>query len=232
VQYVSLPLLAVGALGTLLSWRRQPRLTLLLLAWLALPLFASLSFAVLPFPRHIMYLLPAGIVLIAYGLVGVVELLQRKLPSRIAVPACVVAVVLLLLPALRMDWRVLAHPASAQYPGADDHMVTHASGGAVWPAVADEIRRRARRGPLVIISVTANPTVVNLLLGPDPRYLFVRGDSPLAKVADLALTDETPFSDFGALASMRKGHFVAVRRFHRPRDGAVVTLYARPRPGA
>jgi hypothetical protein len=107
-------------------------------------------------------------------------------------------------------------------------MVTHAAGGAVWPAVADEIRRRGRRHPLVIISVNANMTIVNYLLGQDPRYKFVAGHSPLAPHADLILTDETPFTDLRSLSYLRKGHFVPARRFRRPRDGAVVTLYARP----
>jgi 4-amino-4-deoxy-L-arabinose transferase-like glycosyltransferase len=228
VQYVSLPLLAVGALGAVLSWRRQPRLTLLLLAWLALPLLTSLTFAVLPFPRHIMYLLPAGVALIAYGLVEGVDWLRRRVSPRFAILVCALAVLIVLLPALRMDARVLANPDSARYPAADDHMVTHASGGYPWPAVADEIRRRVRAGKLVILSSSANPTIVNFLLGPDPRYTFVRGSSPLAKEADLALADETPFADVAALGIMQKGHFRVVRRFARPRGGAVVTMYARP----
>jgi 4-amino-4-deoxy-L-arabinose transferase-like glycosyltransferase len=226
LQYFSIPLLAAAAAGTLLSWRRQPRLTLLLVAWVALPLLTSLTFAVLPFPRHIMYLVPPLIVLSAYGLVAGLEWIQRTAPSRFSGVACALALVLVLLPILRFDRNALDHPATAHYPAADDHMVTTASGGAPWPAVADEIRKRAQGGSLVILNIDANPTIVKFLLGADPRYRFVTGFSALAPQAKLALSDETPFGGVGPSYLEDQG-FALLRRFPRPRGGAVVTLYAR-----
>ena len=226
VQYISIPLLAAAAAGAFLSWRRQPHLTLLLLAWIALPLLTSLTFAVLPFPRHIMYLVPPLIVLTAYGLVAGLEWIAHTAPPRLAAPACARALLLVLLPVLHFDRNALDHPASARYPAADDHMVTEASGGAPWPAVADEIRKRDHGGSLVILNVDANPTIVKFLLGANPRYRFVTGFSPLAPQAELALSDETPFGGVGA-GYLKKQNFAVARRFPRPRGGAVVTLYAR-----
>src|SRR3954447_11360735 len=58
VYYITVPLLLAAAAGALLGLQRRRRMTLLLLGWIAAPLLISLTFAALPYPRHVLYLLP------------------------------------------------------------------------------------------------------------------------------------------------------------------------------
>jgi 4-amino-4-deoxy-L-arabinose transferase-like glycosyltransferase len=228
VGYVSIPLLVAAAGGALLAWRRDARLVLLLLGWIAVPFLVSMCFSTFPFPRHIMYVVPPLVVLMAYGIVGGARLVVEALPTRVGFAVAALALLLLLLPALRLDWRVLAHPVSAKYPGKDDQQyVTGTGGGSPWPGVRDELRRRARGPQVVILHPNANPERVELLLGLDPRYVFVRGDSPLARRAQFALTDRSApgFVDQQSLDLMRELGMRPIARFPRPRGGVVVTLY-------
>jgi 4-amino-4-deoxy-L-arabinose transferase-like glycosyltransferase len=229
-QYISIPLLAAGAAGTVLAWRRNPRLTLLLLAWIFVPLLISLSFAALPFPRHVMYLVPPAIALMALALVEGADWIRDRVPGRAGLALTALAALLVLLPALRLDWRLLAHPATAHYPGLDEKYVSGTAGGAPWPVFADEIRRRAPRGEVRIVDVGNNATVVRLKLGLDSRFVFVSRTPPEVARARFAITDELPgpFVNRELLATVRR-QFTLVREFRRPHDGAVARLYERPR---
>ena len=230
VEYISIPLLAAAAGGAVAAWRRDPRLVLLLAGWVCVPFLVSMCFSTFPFPRHIMYVVPPLLVLSAYGFVAGAEWVARALPGRAGVAVAALAVLLLLLPALRLDWRLLAHPATAKYPGKDDEQyVTGTGGGSPWPGVRDELRRRARGQQVVVLHPNANPERVQLLLGPDARYVFPRGDSPLARRAQFAITDRAaqPFVDEQSMALIRELGLRPVARFPRPRGGVVVTLYGR-----
>ena len=224
--YVTVPLLAVAVVGAAIGLRRRPRLTALLLAWFALPLTASLLFSTAAYPRHLIPLVVPLLVLMAYGLVEAASWTRGTLPPRAAVPVVVAGVLLLWLPAFRLDVRVLDHPATAKYPGRDDwQYVTGAPAGSRWPAVADAIRRFAAGRRVVILSPTTDPSVTRLLLDDDSRYVFVAGDSPLAPQARLALTEQKPFIlDFKALQVMQQGQPRVIARFHRPRGGEVIEL--------
>lgn len=228
--YVTIPLLAATLVGAGLGlWRRRP-VTLLLIGWILLPFGIAILFTTLPFPRHVLYLVPPAIVLMAYALVEGGRLLRRALPPRPAVIATAAGALLLLLPALRTDARVLNDPATARYPGKDDvQYVTGDAGGAIWPDVADAIRRRGVGRQVVVLYPKANVDILRFLLGTDSRYVFVLGKSPLAPRAQLALVDRrTPFEDKPGLELMRRLRFAPVQRFPRPRGGAVLTLYERP----
>ena len=227
-EYISIPLLVAGAAGTVLAWRRDMRLTVLLLAWIAVPLVISLSFTTLPFPRHVVYLVPPAIALMALALVRGADWIAERVPGRAAPALTAVAAVLVLLPALRLDARLLAHPATAKYPGADQKYISGTAGGAPWPVFADEIRRRAPQGEVRIVDVGNNATVVRLLLGLDSRYLFVsRTPDDLAR-ARFAITDELPgpFINRALLAQVER-QFKLIHECRRPRDGAVARLWER-----
>jgi 4-amino-4-deoxy-L-arabinose transferase-like glycosyltransferase len=229
-EYISIPLLLAAAAGALLGWRRSPRLTALLLIWIAVPLLISMSFASLPFPRHVMYLVPPAIALMALALVQGADWIGERVPGRAALALTAVAALLVLLPALRLDWRLLAHPATADYPGLDEKYVAGTAGGAPWPVFADEIRRRAPHGRVPIVDAGNNATVVRLMLGLDSRFVFVdRTPTELAR-ARFAITDELPgpFVNRELLAAIRQD-FSLLREFRRPHGGAVARLYERPR---
>jgi hypothetical protein len=84
-------------------------------------------------------------------------------------------------------------------------------------------------GPRVpILTTRSYSQVLEMLLGPDPRYVFVPGRSPLAKRAQFSLDDaEIPFFDPEAVNVVREGNFVPIGRYARPRGGAVLVLSQR-----
>jgi 4-amino-4-deoxy-L-arabinose transferase-like glycosyltransferase len=108
--YLTLPLAGAAIAGAVLGLRRRPRGTVVLLAWVLLPLVIALSFALGPFPRHVMYLMPPMLVLAAYALVEAGRLISARLAPRAAAVTCAAALALLLAPALVADARFLAHP--------------------------------------------------------------------------------------------------------------------------
>jgi 4-amino-4-deoxy-L-arabinose transferase-like glycosyltransferase len=228
LEYVTVPMLVAFAVGTVIALRRRPRLTLVMLAWIALPLVISLSFTTLPYPRHVMYLLPPALPLMAYALVEGVRWIAARLPRRAAVAVSVVAGVLVFAQALRLDARVLAHPDTGPYPGLDQEQYVE-QGGTVWPPAVEAIRSRARGPRVVILGLTSIPDTLRLMLGPsNERYVFVYGESPLAARAQLALVDRSnPFVDARAERLVREGRFVPVRRFRRPAGSQDVVLYER-----
>ncbi len=227
--YVTIPLLVAAAAGAVLAIRRHRPLGLLLLIWVLFPFAISMFFSTAPFPRHVMYLLPPVVVLMAYGITEGVRAVLRAVPGRAGIAVAALAVALLLAPALRLDARVLAHPDTARYPGLDDlQYVTGTGGGTVWPPMARAIERRARGNRVILIGPQAYTQVLEMLLGPNPRYRFVPGNSPLARQAQFAITDEIPFLDPDAANVMHEEKFVPVARFARPRGGAVATLLERP----
>jgi 4-amino-4-deoxy-L-arabinose transferase-like glycosyltransferase len=227
--YVTIPLIGAALAGAVLGLRRQPRLTALLLAWILLPLAVSMLFSTLPYPRHVMYVLPAAVALMAYAIVEGVRWARTLMAPRTAALVSAVAVAALLTPALLLDARVLAHPDTARYPGTDDvQYVTGTGGGSVWPAVAEDIRERARGPRVPILTTRSYSQVLEMLLGPDPRYVFVPGRSPLAERAQFSLDDEDiPFYDPDAVRVVSEGNFTEVARYARPRGGSVLVLSQR-----
>jgi 4-amino-4-deoxy-L-arabinose transferase-like glycosyltransferase len=229
-DYVTPPLIVAGAVGTIVLGRRSPRLVALLLAWIAVPFAAALLFATFPFPRHVMYVLPPAIVLVAYAAVVGTHWARRALPTRSAVAACTVVAALALAPAALFDARVLAHPDTAHYPGRDDgQYVTGYAAGPIWPDVADTLRTLGgghRR--IVVMTPWGSPDILRFLLNDDQRYAFVWSVRPPARRADYAIREAIPpFPDPAADQIMARSHFVLIRRYSRPRSESDVELYAR-----
>jgi 4-amino-4-deoxy-L-arabinose transferase-like glycosyltransferase len=225
--YLTLPLAGAAVGGAVLALRRRPRSAVVLLAWVALPLVIALSFALGPFPRHVMYLMPPILVLAAYGIVEAGRFVTARLEPRWAAIACTVALALLLTPALVADARFLAHPDTARYPDGDDvQYVTGTGGGSVWPAIRDRLRERAGPGPVVVLHPRAVPLVVEMMLD-DPRFVFVEGKDPRAPRGEFVLIDEIPFADFESLGVFADGDFRLIGSYERPRGGATIKLYER-----
>ena len=229
--YLTLPLAGAAIAGAVLALRHRPRFAAVLLAWIALPLVISLSFALLPFPRHVMYLVPPVLVLAAYAIVEAGRFIATRLEPRRAGLASAVALALLLTPALVADARFLAHPDTVRYPDGDDlQFVTGTGGGSVWPAVRDRLRERAGPGPVVVLHPRAVPIVVDLMLD-DPRFQFVGGKDPRARRATFVLLDEIAVVDFEALGVFLDGDLRLIGPYRGPRGGATLKLYQRPAPG-
>lgn len=233
--YVTLPLIAVGILGAVLAFRAQPRITSLLGVWIVLPFAAALTFTLVPYPRHVMYVLPQALVLIAYAGVWCAARSRRAGRRTVLGLLGVGVTALAMVPALLLDARVLAHPRTVRYPGLDDlQYVTGAPAGGAWPALADAIRRRSGGRRTVILAAEADPNVIRFLLSADPAsaanpYSVVLPSDPRFAQSRFAIVDQLPFADQGALRFIAREHFAVAGQFARPRGGAVVTLYERPR---
>jgi hypothetical protein len=227
-SYITLPVLAAAIAGAVLLVRRNRRLAVLLLIWIALPTVISFSFTILPFPRHIMYLMPPIIVLAALGIVEAARWCTSALgPPRAAV-ALTAAGALFLAPSLVWDGRVLADPVAVDYPGLDEwQYVTGTGGGAPWPYLERDMRRRAGEEQVIVITPSTDGNVIRLMLHEDPRFVFVKGTDPRAQTADFAVTDENALPDFEALEILREGPYDRVGRYQRPNGGKVVKLYER-----
>jgi hypothetical protein len=226
-HYLTVPLLLAAFAGAGLALRRRPRLTALIVAWIAIPTVVALSFASLPFPRHIMYVMPAMVVLAAFALVEGARLVGTRLPPRLAALACGCALALIVAPAVVYDARVLAHPDTVTYADGDDlQYVTGTGGGAIWPAVAATLRQRAPTGEAIVLHPRAVPIVLRLMMD-EPRFAIVSGRDARAPRADFVLMDEIPFVDFDALRIFNQGRFRLVGSYQRPRGGATVKLYER-----
>jgi 4-amino-4-deoxy-L-arabinose transferase-like glycosyltransferase len=236
--YVTIPLMAVAVLGLIVAWRSRPRMAALLLVWIVVPFLGALTFSTLSFPRHVMFIMPPLIVVVAYGLVEAGQWVGRILSRRMAVVVLTLGAALALGEALAFDARVIAHPRTARYPGLDDQQyVTGTQSGASWDAVAAMIRKRGTGNPVVVVLANGYRDVIQWITWPDRRYRFVTddlftpdGSSPFSH-AQFAIVDELKFFPNGRaleLARAKRLHFKLVGRFPRPRRGAVIELYERP----
>lgn len=240
IGYLTVPIILTTLAGAVLSWRNRPRLTLVLLAWLLVPFAVGMLFQLRPFPRHAMFLVPPALVLSAYALVEGCRLAGRRLPRLGAAIASSAAVGLVLAPAVILDGRVLAHPATARYPGLDYwQYVAGWPAGGPWDGAADLIRRRAT-GRRVVVLTPGPYSVLSQMLG--DRYTLATPRSPLARRARLGVVDMAgfPVDPKGFDVEMARRHFVPMGRFARPRGpcsgarepscGGAVIVFARRAP--
>jgi 4-amino-4-deoxy-L-arabinose transferase-like glycosyltransferase len=235
-SYVTFPLIAAAVVGAMVGLKRRPQLTAVLLTWLVVPFLVALLFTESPFPRNVMYVMPPAIVLMAYAFAEGGRWALRMLPHNSAAVAVAATAIALLLPALRFDARVLAHPATTRYPSLDDwQYVTGVPAGSPWPSLADAIHRFAAGQRVVVatpVSVSYenrfDPAITELLLDNNPRYVFVESSSPLAREAKLAVTDSArPLGeDIQSLRVISQQSPVLIAQFARPRSpdaGATTT---------
>jgi 4-amino-4-deoxy-L-arabinose transferase-like glycosyltransferase len=219
VGYLTIPLVAAGAIGAGLAWRRDPRLTAVFLAWVAVPFFVGMLFQLRPAPRHAMFLLPPVLVLAAHALVTAARLAERRLPRRVAPAAVAVAAAALLTPAAVLDTRVLADPGAARYPGHDYwQYVAGWPAGEPWRETAALLKRRGQ-GPQVVVLVPGSYDLLRHNLG-DARYVFARPGDPLAGRAQFAVHDTAGFppDDEGFSQTTERRGFAEIARFSRPAD--------------
>jgi 4-amino-4-deoxy-L-arabinose transferase-like glycosyltransferase len=225
LEYITVALLVAAGVGALIGLRRNRRMTLLLLGWIALPLLISLTFAALPYPRHVLYLLPPFLVLMAYAAVEGVRFARERLSPRAAVAAIAVVGAIALAQALVLDARLLAHPDTGPYPGLDQTQYVRL-GGHPWEPIADLVKKSAKGDRVVILTLASRPDTLEMLLGPDDRYVFVTGKDPLAPQAQFAIFDHTnPFVDVQAKGILDHSGLREAATFGRPDGGAGVTVY-------
>ena len=222
--YVTPAVLAAALAGLGITLRARPRVAVLLLVWVLVPFAAALLLPVQPYARHILYVMPPVVAFAGVALATGAGWVRAHTGGAVLGSAVAGALLLAIVAqAALLDTRVLAHPARAHYPGRDDaQYVTGVQAGAIWPAVARELRRRARGRPLTVVRSQVDTQVLAILLR-DDHVRFVFPGTPPARGAPLLLRDALPFFDpLGArLAAQR---YRLVRTFTRPRGGAAATL--------
>jgi hypothetical protein len=226
--YVTIPVMVAGLAGFGLALTRRARLALVMAAWIVFPFCAALIFPLQIYPRHLLLAMPPAIAFVGVALAWAASRAYARLGGgRLAAVVVTCGLLLVMLPALRLDARVLADPAHTHYPGVDDaQFVTGISAGSIWPDVAGELRRRSGGRRVVVLRYAALTEVLDLML--DNRFRFVDSDEPDAGRARFIVRDVGPFADPRAESLIRRARFRIVRRFQRPRGGATVILYERP----
>jgi len=226
LHYFTVPFLAAAAWGATVLARERRGLALLLGIWIVVPVAAALLLPYNAYARHVMFATPALVVLAGIGLARA----AGWAAGRWGTAAAALGVAVAFSQALWLDGRILADPATARYPGADDwQYVTGPSAGAIWPGVVEEIRARTGGRPTVVLKSAAVTWVPEFLLD-DPDVRFVYADHPRAPEATLAVQDALPFPDVAGRRLIRERGLRLVRTFERPRGGAAVRLYERGAP--
>jgi 4-amino-4-deoxy-L-arabinose transferase-like glycosyltransferase len=225
LSYVTPPLLLATLVGAVLGWRTSRRFTALLVLWIVVPFVVALTFGTLSFARHVMFVLPPMIALIAFALVRLTRAAFAAWSPRTAAAACAVGAAAVLGPALVTDVRLLAQPDRARYPGPDDlQYVRGTQAGAIWPDVVKELQRRASAPEVDVVAYLSHADVIRFL-APE-RFRFIPTTDPGAAEAQFVMRDESDFFVGGDReARLLRERFRLVARFPRPRDGAVVRLY-------
>jgi hypothetical protein len=229
VGYTTLLILLAVLAGIALALRSRTRLASLYLVWLLSVLTIDVLFLPNPFVRYLVPMAPLIAAFGGFGIVAGAEALARAAhrpghPLAIAGLATVVV-----LPALIFDARVLANPATAPYPGLSrEEYATGWAAGTGWRPLADELRRRATDGPIVVASYGGLSEALPLLLRHDSDIQIVRaetghaGPGPTAEYVILNGSEGLSTSGDSGYGSLRP-----VWEFRRPAGGARIVLLQR-----
>ena len=229
VGYTTVLVLLAIVVGIALALRRRVRLGALYLVWVLAVLAIDVLFLPNPFVR---YLVPLAPLLAAFGGYGIVEgaaALARAV-HRPANPFAVAALAtVVVLPALIFDARVLANPATAPYPGLSrEEYATGWAAGTGWRPLADELRRRASDGPIVVASYGGLSEALPLLLRHDTDIRIVRAEgSQPGPEATADYVIENGSEGTGLPEDIGYGSLRYAWVFHRPNGGSPIVLHQR-----
>jgi 4-amino-4-deoxy-L-arabinose transferase-like glycosyltransferase len=215
--YFTLPLLGLCVLGLVVALRERLRPALVVALWAAAPLAGSVLLADIP---HARYLLTAAPPLVVFAGIGGVALVDWLLARRGTLVAAA-AVVLVALPALVFDGRVLANPNTATYPARDDQgFATGWPSGSPWRPLADELRRRTAGGPALVVLGEHHPIALQLFLLDTPTITLLRLDDPRSAAARFGVQNDEPLPDPPGAVRWRP-----VWEYERARGGDTARLF-------
>lgn len=238
--YLTVPLLAALIVGAVLALRARRRQAVVLLAWGLVPFAAALALVEYGYARYVLSAIPPVVALAAYGLVEG----GRRIRVRWAAPRArligAVAILVVLVPALARDARILADPSTAAYPGEDDWQFV-----AGWPAgtgvrgLARALEQRATPGATTTVAYVYFPPwslaaeldhphriTTGALASADDfvarapggrTFRFVRLGTPAARGAQFVYQHDV----FGLPAGASLAGYRVVAAFRRPRGGKV-----------
>jgi 4-amino-4-deoxy-L-arabinose transferase-like glycosyltransferase len=229
IGYTTMLVLLAVVVGVAVALRRHVRLACLYVVWLIAVLAIDVLFLPNPFARYLVPLSPLLAAFGGYGILWCAEAIARAL-RRPQDPLVMIMVgLVVLLPALVFDARVLASPSTAPYPGLSrEEYATGWAAGTGWGALADELRRRAMGEPIVVASYSGLSEALPLLLRHDTDIQIVRGqggDTGPEATADYVI--ENGSSGTGLPEDTGYGVLRPIWTFQRPAAGAPIVLYRR-----
>jgi len=180
--YWTAPLIALALLAIALAVARRSRPIAFVVLFLVLPVVAFAAVGDIWFPRYLVFLTAPFTALAAWGADQAWSWLERRLPPPRPALAATTALVVILIPALGFDARVLTDPAHAPYVELDRFQ--YVSG---WPSgygVRDTlafVRAEADRAADGITVVTHSRTVRTTARALDLEF----ADDPRVRVEDL-----------------------------------------------
>jgi hypothetical protein len=156
--YVTGPLLAMLLVGIAVAVRRRSQLALLVLLWGLAPILIALLLVQFGFPRYLLSGIPPLIILAAYGAVNAAGFLRARLGPAQLRAAVASGAIVLMLPAILLDARVLASPSGTRYPSEDDFQyVAGWPAGTGLPDIARALDQLASPGTSVVAAVNYSP---------------------------------------------------------------------------
>lgn len=225
--YVTWPIGALALLGLLRSLRRRRVVGLLCAVWLMALFTTDVLFLTNSFVR---YIVPGAPFVAALAGGGVYELhaalgsLSRSVRSiSVVLPPLIV---LIALPALKLDSSVLRSPSTAPYPGVSiqEYEIGWSAGTGV-DALVRALRARARSRPITVTWYGHLSPQVFTDLRNDHSISFLESDgteSEEAGSANYVVINDLPLPSQGGLGDLRLD-----LELRRPHDGVPLLLYER-----
>jgi 4-amino-4-deoxy-L-arabinose transferase-like glycosyltransferase len=176
--YLGLPLTLLAAAGAGLALRRRLRLAFVLVCWTVAVVLAAILIANGPFVRYLQPMVPLLVVFMGYATAEAWRLCGRWTRGARRVALSALALVLVALPALRLDYSVLSNPDTAAYPGiSDQDYATGWAAGGAFADLAGELRRLAGGKPLKVVHYEQFSPALPLLLRHDPNITLLDAHS-------------------------------------------------------
>lgn len=217
--YLTVPLLLLFAVGAGLALRARSRPAAVLLAWALAPLAGSVLLANVAYPRYIVIAVPPMVVFAGFGLVRLWEWIAFRRGATVATALAVLVAV----PAVVFDARVIADPAGFEYPALDDEQfATGWAAGRAWEDVADELEQRTGGRPALVQLGERTSPALQLLVRDSPNIRLVAGTDERTRAAAYAIENGDTIPPGHGILSLRP-----VWETARPRGGTPLRLLAR-----
>lgn len=174
IHYVTWPLLASGVLFLILQLIKFNRNYFILLVYFFIPTTLLLGTAGAGFPRYYVFCATPILLWAALFVSDSVNIIRRKFSGTILKPMAWAALVLICLPALYFDFKLLTRPEEAPFPQTDrlQYVQSQHSGYGI-PEALDFFRQAAKEKRITILTTSnwGNPAdAVHLYLEGQPNF--------------------------------------------------------------
>ena len=169
--YITPPILALSALGAVMAFRRRDRFAILCILWWIVPCVAFLVLGREVYSRYFLFSMPPLAFLAAIPLVGLFEEIKKRAASEsLAIGIASGVVALLLFPALKFDYDLVASPETAAMAKKDrwQYLESQYSGYGIRQAIRQMTDSRQGRPLWLFVTRTWG-------MPGDAFYLYLKG---------------------------------------------------------